>query len=76
MTNLASACSYGAEGVDVDLAFDLIAERGPAFAGDAADLTYFVATIAPDGEILVQAGAELRDRRSAPRRRPPARASS
>jgi hypothetical protein len=51
MTNLASGCRYGAEGVDVDLAFDLIAERGPAFAGDSADLTFFVATIAPDGEI-------------------------
>ena len=52
MTNLASGCRYGAEGVDVDLGFDLIAERGPAFAGGAADLTFFVATIAPDGQIL------------------------
>jgi hypothetical protein len=52
MTNLASGCRYVAEGVDVDLAFDLIAERGPAFAGSAADLAFFVATIAPDGQIL------------------------
>lgn len=52
MTNLASGCRYVAEGVDVDLAFDLIAERGPAFAGEPADLDFFVATIAPDGQIL------------------------
>ena len=52
MTNLASACRFGEEGVDLDLAFDLIAERGPAFSGDAVDLSYFVATIGPGRQIL------------------------
>ena len=50
--NLASACRFGEAGVDVDLAFDLIAERGPAFSGDAVDLSYFVATIGPGQQIL------------------------
>ena len=72
VTNLASACRYGEEGVDVDLAFDLIVERGPALAGDAVELTYFVATIGPDEADPLQAAAELRDRRSPPTRRSPA----
>lgn len=52
VTNLASACRFGDEGVDVDLVFDLIAERGPALQGDAVELTYFVATVGPAGEVL------------------------
>jgi hypothetical protein len=52
VTNLASGCRFGEAGVDVDLAFDLIAERGPAFSGDAVDLSYFVATIGPGRQIL------------------------
>jgi hypothetical protein len=52
VTNLASGCRFGAAGVDVDLAFDLIAERGPAFPGGAVDLSYFVATIGPGRQIL------------------------
>ena len=54
LTNLASACSFGADGVDVDLAFDLIAERGPAMTGDTAELTYFVATLGPGDEVLAK----------------------
>lgn len=54
VTNLASACRFGDDGVDVDLAFDLIAERGPALAGDEVELTYFVATLAADGEVLAK----------------------
>jgi hypothetical protein len=54
MTNLASGCRYGEDGIDMDLAFDLIAERGPALAGDSADLQFFVATVAPSGEILAK----------------------
>jgi hypothetical protein len=52
VNNLASTCRFGEAGVDVDLAFDLIAERGPAFSGDAVDLSYFVATIGPGRQIL------------------------
>jgi hypothetical protein len=54
LTNLASACRFGAEGVDVDLALDLIAERGPAMTGNAADLTFFVATLGPNGDVLAK----------------------
>jgi hypothetical protein len=53
LTDLSSACRFddAGSGVDVDLAFNLIAERGPALAGNE-ELTYFVATMAPDGRIL------------------------
>jgi hypothetical protein len=57
LRDLASACRYYSDGdgtgVDVDLAFNLIAERGPAMAGPE-ELTYFVATVAPDGRILAK----------------------
>jgi hypothetical protein len=57
LRDLTSACRYygggtGA-GVDVDLTFNLIAERGPAMSG-TEELTYFVATMAPDGRILAK----------------------
>lgn len=52
LTNLSSNCRFNDQGVDVDLAFDLIAERGPAFAGNSVELTYFIATIGPDRQIL------------------------
>ena len=55
LTNLTSACRYGSgeEGadVDVDLNFAVVAERGPAMSG-TEELTYFVATMGPDGRIL------------------------
>jgi hypothetical protein len=54
VTNLASACRFDQDGVDVDLAVDLIAERGPALAGDQVELTYFVATLAADGNVLAK----------------------
>jgi hypothetical protein len=54
VTNLSSACRFDESGVDVDLAFDLIAERGPAMAGDEVELTYFVATLGPGGEVLAK----------------------
>jgi hypothetical protein len=55
LRDLTSGCRYysGEEGagVDVDLTFILIAERGPALSG-SEELTYFVATMGPDGQIL------------------------
>jgi hypothetical protein len=51
MTDLVSACRYDDAGVDLGLAFDLIAEKGPAYAGGPLQLTYFVATVAPDQEL-------------------------
>jgi len=57
LTDLTSACRYQSseEGaaVDVDLTFNLIAERGPALSG-AEEVTYFVATMGPDGRILAK----------------------
>ena len=39
--------------MDVDLSFKVIAERGPALLG-REEVTYFVATVAPDGRILTR----------------------
>jgi hypothetical protein len=54
LTELSSACRYyddgTREGVDVDLTFNLIAERGPALSG-VEELTYFVATVGPDRQV-------------------------
>jgi len=51
MTDLTSACRYDETGVDVGVAFDMIAEKGPAYPGGPLQLTYFVATVAPDQEL-------------------------
>ena len=57
LTDLSSACRYyddaNGQGVDVDLSFKLIAERGPALSG-SEEVTYFVATLGPDGQILAR----------------------
>ena len=54
LTDLGSTCRYyddgTREGVDVDLTFNLIAERGPALSG-VEELTYFVATVGPGRQI-------------------------
>ena len=54
LTDLSSMCRYfddgTRQGVDVDLAFNLIAERGPASSG-VEELTYFVATVGPGRQI-------------------------
>ena len=52
LTDLASACRYQDEGVEVDLMFNLTAERGPAFPATPEEVTYFIATLGPSGEIL------------------------
>ena len=52
LTDLSSACRYVDEGVEVDLIFSLTAERGPAFASTPEEVTYFIATLGPDGQIL------------------------
>jgi hypothetical protein len=52
LTNLKSTCRYNDQGVDVDLGLDLIAQRGPAGTQDSVPLTYFIATIGPDKQIL------------------------
>jgi hypothetical protein len=52
LTDLVSICRYEAGGVDVALRFNLIAEQGPAYAGGPLQLTYFVASLGPDRQIL------------------------
>ena len=53
--DLTSACRYytGEDGtwVDVDLAFSLVAERGPAMSGDE-EVRYFVQAVGPDGRTI------------------------
>ena len=54
LRDLTSSCRYyddgSKQGVDVDLTFNLIAERGPALSG-VEELTYFVATVGPGRQI-------------------------
>jgi hypothetical protein len=52
LTHLQSDCRYSERGVDVELALDLIAQRGPAAQSDQVQLTYFVATMGPDQQVL------------------------
>jgi hypothetical protein len=52
LTDLTSACRYQNAGVEVDLTFSLTAERGPAFSSAPEEVTYFVATLGPDEQIL------------------------
>ncbi len=52
LTHLQSTCSYNDKGVDVDLGLDLIAQRGPAAAQEKVPLTYFIATVGPERQIL------------------------
>lgn len=54
LTNLASGCRYVSEGVEIDLTFSLIAERGPAFSSTPEEVTYFIATLGPDRQILTK----------------------
>jgi hypothetical protein len=54
LRDLTGTCRYYQDGskagVDVDLTFNLIAERGPALSG-VEQLTYFVATVGPGRQI-------------------------
>jgi hypothetical protein len=55
LTDLSSSCRYysddSGQGVDVDLSFKLIADRGPALSG-TEEVTYFVATVGPGNQIF------------------------
>jgi hypothetical protein len=52
LTHLQSTCTYNDKGVDVDLGLDLIAQRGPAAEGEKVPLTYFVATVGPNRQVV------------------------
>ena len=51
MGDLSSTCRYAGDGVEVEIALNLLVERGPALEGEAARLDYFVATVAPGQQI-------------------------
>jgi hypothetical protein len=55
LADLSSSCRYynddSGQGVDVDLNFKLIAERGPALSGNE-EVTYFVAMVGPGNQIV------------------------
>jgi hypothetical protein len=57
LTDLSSSCRYyedaNGQGVDVDVSFKVIAERGPALL-NREEVNYFVATVGPDGRILTR----------------------
>lgn len=50
----AGNCTYGDDGVTLDISLALIAERGPALAGSQAALEYFVAVEKPEGTIVAK----------------------
>jgi hypothetical protein len=52
LKDLVSLCRYEDSGVDVALRFNLFAEQGPAYGGGPLQLTYFVASLGPDQQIL------------------------
>lgn len=52
LTELASGCRYVDGGLEINLRFNVIAERGPALEGDVVNLPYFAATVDPSQRIL------------------------
>jgi hypothetical protein len=52
LSDIRSDCRHDEAAVEVDIGFDLLAQRGPALEGDRVNVTYFVATIGPDQTIL------------------------
>ena len=54
MEELTSDCrrAEGEDDVEVDITFAMRAERGPAFEGQPVQLTYFLATVDPQREII------------------------
>lgn len=52
LSDLVSACRYDGAGAEVGLRFNLIAEQGPAYDGGPLRLTYFVASLGPDQQVL------------------------
>lgn len=49
---LVSNCQIDGDQVTLDLAFNLKAERGPAFNDEPIKLTYYLATVGPEREII------------------------
>ena len=52
MDQLTSSCRQGEETIEVDIAFTMSAERGPALKTDELRLVYYLATVNPNREII------------------------
>jgi hypothetical protein len=52
LTDLRSGCRYDGRTLEVDLAFELVVEPGPALEAAAARITYFIASVGPGEEVL------------------------
>jgi hypothetical protein len=52
LNDLVSACQPTGAGMDVGLAFNIFAQRGPAFQPEPIRLSYFLATVGPDRQIV------------------------
>lgn len=51
LAQLISQCRYPADGLEVDLSFNVLAEKGPAYGQGPLEITYFVATVGPDQRV-------------------------
>ena len=54
MTKTSGECRYRRDGAVVTTDLSIIADRGPALAGDTAVFEYFAAVLAPDQRILAK----------------------
>jgi hypothetical protein len=54
LADFAGGCEYNRDGVTVNFALALVAERGPAFQGSQANYRYFVAITAPDDTVVAK----------------------
>jgi hypothetical protein len=52
LNDLLSACQPTGDGLDVALAFNIFAQRGPAHRPEPIRLSYFLATVGPEGRIV------------------------
>jgi outer membrane protein OmpA-like peptidoglycan-associated protein len=52
MDELISSCRQDEENLEVEITFTMSAERGPAFDDEQVDLTYFLATVDPNRNIV------------------------
>ncbi len=52
MANLSGGCIYLDDAVEVDVDIEIVAQRGPALAGETIEIAYFVAVTDPADRIL------------------------
>jgi hypothetical protein len=52
MENIGGGCTYGSDGMVIQLAVDVVVEPGPAFAGGPVSVPWFVAVADPSGAIV------------------------